>query len=64
MAKIEIKGSPEELERVSTFLINNNIKFSLIKDFGNHSLEGLNYNHLLDFLELVKMLFDKSYEEI
>ena len=52
MAKIEIKGSPEELERVSTFLINNNIKFSLIKDFGNHSLE------------LVKMLFDKSYEEI
>jgi|TARA_R110000764_G_scaffold98280_5_gene182606 hypothetical protein len=39
MAKIEIKGSPEELERVSTFLINNNIKFSLIKDFGNHSLE-------------------------
>lgn len=37
MAKIEIKGSPEELERVSTFLLNNNIKFSIANDFGNHS---------------------------
>lgn len=37
MAKIEIKGSPEELERVSTFLLHNNIKFSIANDFGNHS---------------------------
>jgi hypothetical protein len=29
MAKIEIKGSPEELERVATFLANNNIKFNV-----------------------------------
>lgn len=39
MAKIEIQGSPEELERVSTFLTNNNIKFAMVKDFGNHSKE-------------------------
>lgn len=39
MAKIEITGSPEELERVSTFLRNNNIKFSVANDFGNHSQE-------------------------
>lgn len=39
MAKIEIKGSPDELERVATFLANNNIKFNLVKDYGNHSLE-------------------------
>ena len=29
MAKIEIKGSPEELERVATFLANNNVKFDI-----------------------------------
>lgn len=39
MAKIEITGSPEELERVSTFLMNNNIKFNIVSDFGNHSQE-------------------------
>lgn len=39
MAKIEIAGSPEELERVSTFLNNNNIKFIIADDFGNHSQE-------------------------
>ncbi len=38
MAKIEINGSPEELERISTFLVNNNIKFSVVNDFGNHSI--------------------------
>ncbi len=38
MAKIEINGSPEELERISTFLLHNNIKFSVVKDFGNHSI--------------------------
>lgn len=38
MAKIEINGSPEELERISTFLVSNNIKFSVVKDFGNHSI--------------------------
>lgn len=41
MAKIEIKGSPEELERVATFLANNNLKFEVVKDYGNHSLEDL-----------------------
>ena len=30
MAKIEIKGSPEELERVATFLANNNVKFDIV----------------------------------
>lgn len=39
MAKIEITGSPEELERVSTFLNNNNIKFKIKEDYGNHSKE-------------------------
>ena len=39
MAKIEIVGSPEELERVTTFLYNNNIKFSVVSDYANHSLE-------------------------
>ena len=39
MAKIEITGSPEELERISTFLNNNNIKFIIAEDFGNHSQE-------------------------
>ena len=39
MAKIEITGSPEELERISTFLNNNNIKFIIADDFGNHSQE-------------------------
>jgi len=39
MAKIEIKGTPEKLERVSIFLKANNIQHSIIEDFGNHSLE-------------------------
>jgi hypothetical protein len=39
MAKIEITGSPDELERVSTFLMNNNIPFNIASDFGNHSQE-------------------------
>ncbi|MEP2237700.1 hypothetical protein [Maribacter sp.] len=47
MAKIEIKGSPEELERVATFLANNNVKFDIANDYGNHSLEDLEkYEHL------------------
>ena len=41
MAKIEIKGSPEELERVATFLANNNVKFNVVNDYGNHSIEDL-----------------------
>lgn len=49
MAKIEINGSPEELERVSTFLLNNNIKFKITSDFGNHSREELEkYNLLME----------------
>ena len=39
MAKIEIKGTPEKLERVSIFLKTNNIEHSIIDDFGNHSVE-------------------------
>lgn len=39
MAKIEIKGLPDELERVATFLKHNNITFIIAPDFGNHSLE-------------------------
>ena len=39
MAKIEIKGTPEKLERVSIFLKANNIQHTIIDDFGNHSLE-------------------------
>tara|TARA_R110000868_G_scaffold66652_3_gene198426 strand:+ start:1529 stop:1687 length:159 start_codon:yes stop_codon:yes gene_type:complete len=49
MAKIEIKGSPEELERISTFLVNNSIRFKLVNDFGNHSLEdNSKFNKLLE----------------
>lgn len=39
MAKIEIKGTPEKLERVSIFLKANNIQHTIIDDFGNHSKE-------------------------
>ena len=39
MAKIEIKGSPEELERIAIFLKSNNIQFHILPDFGNHSKE-------------------------
>ena len=34
MAKIEITGSPQELDRVAIFLKNNNIKFKVAKDHG------------------------------
>lgn len=39
MAKIEIKGTPEKLERVSIFLKTNSIEHTIIDDFGNHSKE-------------------------
>ncbi|MCP4978062.1 MAG: hypothetical protein GY931_18080 [Maribacter sp.] len=39
MARIEIKGSPEELERIVIFLKANNIQFNIAPDFGNHSKE-------------------------
>ena len=39
MARIEIKGSPEELERITIFLKANNIKHSITDDFYNHSKE-------------------------
>jgi len=49
MAKIEIKDSPDELERVATFLSNNNIKFSVVKDCGNYSLDDIDrYEHLIN----------------
>ena len=41
MARIEIKGSPEELERIAIFLKGNNIQFHISPDFGNHSKEAL-----------------------
>jgi len=39
MARIEIKGSPEELERIAIFLKDNNILHRIAPDFGNHSKE-------------------------
>ena len=49
MAKIEITGSPEELERITTFLVNNNVRFRVVKDFANHSLEASTaYSKLLE----------------
>ena len=39
MAKIEIKGTPEKLERIAIFLKTNNIDYSMIDDYGNHSVE-------------------------
>ncbi len=49
MAKIEIKASPEELERISVFLKNNNIRFEMVNDLGNHSMEdSLKYKQLLE----------------
>ncbi len=39
MARIEIKGSPEELERITIFLTANNIKHVITDDLGNHSKE-------------------------
>jgi len=39
MAKIEINGTPEKLERVSIFLKANNIPHTISEDFGNHSKE-------------------------
>jgi hypothetical protein len=41
MARIEIKGSPEELERIAIFLKDNNIQHRIAPDFGNHSLAEL-----------------------
>ena len=41
MAKIEIKDSPDELGRVACFLENNNIKFEIVDDYGNHSAQDL-----------------------
>ena len=41
MARIEIKGTPEELERIVIFLKANNIQFHISPDFGNHSKENL-----------------------
>tara|TARA_R110000744_G_scaffold97024_2_gene187475 strand:+ start:641 stop:808 length:168 start_codon:yes stop_codon:yes gene_type:complete len=41
MARIEIKGSPEELERILIFLKANNIKHDITDDFGNHSKDDI-----------------------
>ena len=41
MARIEINGSPEELERIVIFLKANNIKHVITDDYGNHSKEDL-----------------------
>lgn len=55
MAKIEIEGLPEELDRISTFLSNNNIKFKIVNDFKNHSMEDER-----KFQELLKKLEKSS----
>ena len=39
MAKIEIQGTPEELERVAIFLRTNSIEYDIVDDFANHSVE-------------------------
>ena len=39
MAKIEIKGTPEKLERIAIFLKANSIPHVIIDDYGNHSKE-------------------------
>ena len=39
MAKIEIKETPEKLERVSIFLKANNIPHTISEDFGNYYKE-------------------------
>ncbi len=41
MAKIEITGSPEELDRITIFLTANNIKHVITEDLGKRS--KLNY---------------------
>jgi len=49
MAKIEIVGPPAELVRVSTFLVNNNITFRVVSDYGNHSPEDTKkFSELID----------------
>ena len=48
MARIEINGAPEELERVAVFLKKNNIKFGVVDDFANYSSEeSLEYKELM-----------------
>ncbi|WP_339707348.1 hypothetical protein [uncultured Kriegella sp.] len=39
MAKIEIKGTPEKLDRIAIFLKANSIPHVIIDDYGNHSKE-------------------------
>ena len=48
MARIEINGAPEELERVAVFLKANNIKFGVVDNFANYTLEeSLKYKELM-----------------
>lgn len=48
MAKIEIKGTPEKLERIAIFLKANNIEHKITDDYGNHSQEDLDkYRELM-----------------
>ena len=49
MAKIEITGSSEDLDRICTFLKSNNIRFGLVDDYGNHSIDDSNkYKELIE----------------
>lgn len=49
MAKIEITGKPEDLERISIFLKSNYIRHSIVEDYGNHSKEETEkYQMLMD----------------
>ena len=48
MAKIEITSPPEDLDRICIFLKSNNIRFELVDDYGNHSIEdSKNYKELI-----------------
>jgi hypothetical protein len=52
MAKIEIVGTPDELERIGTFLLNNNVRFKIVDDFANHSFEeSVRYKKLIEKFE-------------
>jgi len=49
MAKIEITGLPDDLDRICTFLKSNNIRFCLVDDHGNHSIEdSKKYKELIE----------------
>ena len=49
MAKIEITELPDDLDRICTFLKSSNIRFCLVNDHGNHSIEdSKKYKELIE----------------